>query len=100
VCVLRREGDAGFTSMPAGSISPRLHPATGLRRFSLLFYGFCARAQFFFDSARALLLDGSSQDAALPPTDSGPRAFGGLNHLEGFLPLPSEGYTKIGAIDL
>jgi hypothetical protein len=29
----------------------------------------------------------------MPPTDSGPRAFRGLNHLEGFLPLPSEGYN-------
>jgi hypothetical protein len=29
----------------------------------------------------------------MPLTDSGPRAFGGLNHLEDFLPLPSEGYN-------
>jgi hypothetical protein len=29
----------------------------------------------------------------MQPTDSGPRAFGGLNHMEGFLPLPSEGYN-------
>ena len=35
--------DAGFTSMPAGSISPRLYPTTRLRRFSLLFYGFYDR---------------------------------------------------------
>ena len=34
-----------------------------------------------------------SQPAALPPSDSGTSAFGGLNHLEGFLPLPSEGYN-------
>jgi hypothetical protein len=29
----------------------------------------------------------------LAPVSSGTRAFGGLNHLEGFLPLPSEGYN-------
>jgi hypothetical protein len=45
--------DAGFTSMPTGSISPRLHPATGLRHFSLLLYGFYTRAQFFLDRDRA-----------------------------------------------
>ena len=86
--------DAGFTPLPAGSISPRLHPATRLCRFSLLFSGSSARVQFFFVTLCKLLLDGlSSQDAALPPTDSGSSAFGGLNHLEGFLPLPSEGYN-------
>jgi len=37
--------------------------------------------------------DTDPANAALPPTDSGPSAFGGLNHLEGFLQLPSEGYN-------
>ena len=40
--------DAGFTPMPAGSISPRLHPATRLCRFSLLFSGSSDCVQFFF----------------------------------------------------
>ncbi len=35
----------------------------------------------------------SENGARLQPTDSGKRAFGGLNHLEGFLPLPSEDYN-------
>jgi hypothetical protein len=36
--------------MSTRGISPRLHPAPGLRRFSPLFHGFCARTQFFFDT--------------------------------------------------
>jgi hypothetical protein len=42
--------------------------------------------------ARLCLMGDPSQRAALPPSDSRTRAFGGLNPLEGFLPLPSEGY--------
>jgi hypothetical protein len=41
--------ETGSTSMPAGIISPRLHPATELRRFSPLFYGSLHRAQFLLD---------------------------------------------------
>jgi hypothetical protein len=41
--------------MSAGGSSSPVHPATGLRRFSTLFYGsFGNRAQFFF--ARILLV--------------------------------------------
>ena len=39
------------------------------------------------------LMGDPSQHVALPPSDSGTRAFRGLNQLEGFLPLPSEGYN-------
>jgi hypothetical protein len=43
--------------------------------------------------ARLCLMGDPSQNAALPPKDSGPQAFGGPHHLTGFLLLPSEGYT-------
>jgi hypothetical protein len=42
--------------------------------------------------ARLYLMGDPSQRAALPPSDSRIRVFGGVNPLEGFLPLPSEGY--------
>jgi hypothetical protein len=42
------DAGSGFTSMPAGSISPCLHLATGLCRFSLLFSGSSDCVQFFF----------------------------------------------------
>jgi hypothetical protein len=47
----------------------------------------CTRPPDFVASRR------SSTAAVLQTTDSGLRAFGGLNHLEGFLPLLSEGYN-------
>jgi len=57
-------------SMPPGSSSPRLHPATGLRHFSPLFYcSFCDSAQFF-QASRASFLAGS------PTSDAPPAALG------------------------
>jgi hypothetical protein len=58
------------------------------------FTGFTPAPSSFSTAIARILLDGSvTLDAAQPPKDSGPRAFRGLNHLEGFLPLPSEGYN-------
>jgi len=52
-----------------------------------------AHATQGLNHARLCLMGDPWQHAALPPSDSGTRAFGGLNRLEGFLPLPSEGYS-------
>jgi hypothetical protein len=41
---------ADSSPVPAGSSLSRLHKTTRLRPFSPLFHGFCARAQFFFDT--------------------------------------------------
>jgi hypothetical protein len=68
--------------VPASVILARPHPSQQAASFLA-----CTRPPDFVDSRR------SSTAAALPPTDSGPRAFRGLNHLEGFLPLPSEGHN-------
>jgi hypothetical protein len=68
--------------VPASVILARPHPSQQAASFLP-----CTRPPDFVASRR------SSTAAALPSTDSGPRAFGGLNHLEGFLPLPSEGYN-------
>ena len=70
--------------------------APGHRTLSILaaLFWFFRLRPVLLRHALQLLLDGlSSQDAALPPMDSGPRAFGGLHHLAGFLPPPSEGYN-------
>jgi hypothetical protein len=68
--------------VPASVILARPHPSQQAASFLA-----CTRPPDFVVSRR------SSTAAALPPTASGPRAFRGLNHLEGFLPLPSEGYN-------
>jgi hypothetical protein len=68
--------------VPVSVILARPHPSQQAASFLA-----CTRTPDFVASRR------SSTAAALPPTDSGPRAFRGLNHLEGFLPLPSEGYN-------
>ena len=84
--------DVGFTSMSAGSISPRLHLDPGLCRFSQLFYGIAQRP--VSSSTRSeLLIDGfSSHDTVWSPKDSGSNVYEGLHHLEGFLQPPLEGY--------
>jgi hypothetical protein len=82
--------------MPTGSIPPPLHQTTGFRRFSPLFSGHRAAAQGLI-YARLCLMGDPSHHAALPPSvapsDSRTRAFGGLNHLEGFLTLTSDDYN-------
>ena len=80
-------------TLGAGILVGRRHffsPAPDHRISSLLaaFLLFLHRAQFLLDQRCDSCLN-----AALPPTDSRSRAFGGLTPLEGFLPLPSEGYN-------
>jgi hypothetical protein len=72
-CYLRALGlcdQAGFTSLPASISLPRLHQATGLRRFSPLFYGSLHRAQFLLDqrcdSCLRFLAGRHSQHLSLP----------------------------------
>jgi hypothetical protein len=70
-----------------------LHPATRLRRFSPLFSVFFAPAPSSSRHALQLLLEGiSAQEAARPPSDKGPHAFGGPYHLKGFSPPHLEDY--------
>jgi hypothetical protein len=110
--------------MSTRGISPRLHPAPGLCRFSQIFHDFSARTQFFFDTLYNSYSMGDPRKMRRghprtqvrlqfltflldPRCDSclrflagryttAPRfrvtTFGGLNHLEGFSPLHSEGY--------
>jgi hypothetical protein len=87
------QGPCEPASLSAGGIFSPLHQATGLHRFSPPFYGFCASAKFFFDMRCNILLEVTSRTQHRPPSNSKTRAFGGLNHLEGFLPLASEGYN-------
>jgi hypothetical protein len=68
--------------VPASVILAQPHPSQQAASFLA-----CTRPPDFVVPRR------SSTDAALPPSDSRTRAFRGLNHLEGFLPLPSEGYN-------
>jgi hypothetical protein len=77
--------------MPTVSISPRLHPATGLRRFSPLFYGFMCQRPVLLDT-RCNSCSKDSPRRTHPSKDSGPQAFGGPHHLKGFSPPPLEDY--------
>jgi hypothetical protein len=68
--------------VPVSVILARPHPSQQAASFLA-----CTRPPDFVASRR-------SSTAAALPTDSGPRVFRGLNlYLEGFLPLPSEGYN-------
>jgi hypothetical protein len=82
--------------MPAGSISPRLHPATGFRRFSQLFYGSLHRARFLLDqrcdfclrffAGRCATAHGFRATCIRRAEPSGgllATSFGGLHHFHG-----------------
>ena len=60
--------DSPHSRLDQGRSSPRLHPATGLRHFSPLFYcSFCDRAQFFQASRTSFLLVHPRRTPRRPP---------------------------------
>jgi hypothetical protein len=78
--------DSGSSPVPEGSRFPSLHQATGRRRFLPIYYGFCARAPFFFDTFCKSCLRLPRRTPRDRPRPPGPNAFGGPHHLQVFSP--------------